>query len=141
MMKTGIAFFAAALLMAGCGTQEREGSYVSVPSITLYPYNVAQMRLTFGAGATLAHDQGDFAYHRADEAYTGTYTLTQQDQLMDGQTRSVVTAIEYQTKEGYALSADLSAYNGTLNVGETLLISGDLLLGGVVSKIEIERLE
>lgn len=140
-MKKSIAFLAALILMAGCGTQEREGSYVSTPSLALYPYNVAQMRLTFGAGATLEHSYGSFSYHRADADYSGTYTLTQQDQLIGSETRSVVSAIEYQTQEGYALSVDLSAFNGTLNVGDTLLMSGDLLLGGVVSKIEIERIE
>ncbi len=141
MLGKSIAFMATAWLIVGCGTQEREGGYVAVPSVGLYAHNVAQMRLSIGASAVLAHDQGSFEYRSATALYSGSYTLSEQQQSIEGAIRNVVTAIDYTAKDGYVFTADFSTLGSVLNVGDTVQISGDVPLGGVVGKIEIQRLD
>ena len=127
-----------AVLLASCGNDEttHNSSYVAQPSLVLNTYNLSHARLYInnGENAVVTFLADAFTYESPSNAFLGSWSA---QTYVQGDV-AFISSIEYTVDEGYQIT---TTFDGdTLNVGDRFLLSGDLLLSGTLTRIEVNNL-
>ena len=142
-LKILLSFVIAGTFFTGCGNDVRPDSYVSQPSVLLTRYNISHMRLHVNSkySGVLTFAANTFTYDSAKKHYAGTWTSSEQPIIIDsGESVTVVNSIEYSTDEGFNFTTYFYSGTFTLDIGDDFIMTGDQILSGTVTQIELNNL-
>ncbi len=131
-------------LFWGCGNETRPDSYVSQPSVLLTNYNISHMRLHIASASSgiLTFSSTTFTYSSPTRNFEGSWSATEYPTLLqNGDEITVIQTIDYTTKEGYSFSTNFLTNGIELDVGDTFIMTGDQILSGSVTQIEVNNLD
>ncbi len=144
IQKIAISLIIAGTLFLGCGTDERLDSYGSQPSVLLTKYNISHMRLHLNSkyNAVLTFSNDTFSYTSGKDNFEGTWSIPEEPIFVtkDEEIVKIIQSIDYVSEEGYRLSSNFLSNGFELEVGDTFILTGDHLLSGRVTQIELNNL-
>jgi hypothetical protein len=133
---SGLIFF------AGCGNDVRPDGYVSQPSVLLTKYNISHMRLHVNSSenAVITFSNSAFTYDSGSVHYEGSWSSTELPTIIgNNEQMTIVNTIDYTTTEGYSFTTNFFSTGFELEIGDTFILSGDQLLSGSVTQIELNN--
>ena len=126
----------------GCGNEVRPDGYVSQPSVLLTPYNISHMRLHVNSAdsGVLTFSRSDFTYTSVKKNFKGTWSSSELPAIIeDGKIIIVVKSISYATTDGFSFTTNFYSNEFSLNVGDDYIMTGDQILSGTVTQIELNN--
>ena len=147
-MKRIVAFLLPLLFVIGCGTtnEQRANGYVTQPSVLLTKYNISHMRLHIqtsdGRSGVLTFSGDTFTYNSVHVTVSGIWESDEYPTVVEtGESRYVVRQIDYLTVDGIQiLTTTFVSNEPELFVGDSFYLSGDYLLSGTITQIELNNI-
>ncbi|MEA3522023.1 MAG: hypothetical protein U9R50_03535 [Campylobacterota bacterium] len=140
IQKILVSLVSVGVFFLGCGIEERPDAYVSQPSVLLTNYNISHMRLHINSAYSgiLTFSDDSFTYESAKQNFQGTWSATEMPTVISNdETIAVIQSIEYITDDGYSLSTTFISHGFELEIGDTYILTGDHLLSGTLTQIEL----